>query len=66
MPYNKFSGYMKVFEIPSDKYDVQFSKFIELYEFDRKFSRIIFEKIEKIEISFKTNLAYSISERTKK
>lgn len=64
--YYKFSGYMKVFEISSDKYDIQFNKFVELYEFDRKFSRIIFEMIEKIEISFKTNLAYSISERTKK
>lgn len=64
--YYKFSGYMKVFEILSDKYDIQFNKFVELYEFDRKFSRIIFEMIEKIEISFKTNLAYFISERTKK
>ncbi|MGL4673119.1 Abi family protein [Cetobacterium sp.] len=63
--YYKFSGYMKVFEISLDKYDIEFKKFIELYEFDRKFSRILFELIEKIEISFKTNLGYYISERTK-
>lgn len=64
--YYKFSGYMKVFEIASDQYDIQFTKVIELYEFDRKFSRIIFEMIEKIEVAFKTKLAYYISERTKK
>lgn len=64
--YYKFSGYMKVFEQELDRYDVQFSKIIELYNFDRKFSRIIFEMIEKIEIAFKTNLAYYISEKTKK
>ncbi|MEG1087740.1 MAG: Abi family protein, partial [Cetobacterium sp.] len=64
--YYKFSGYMKVFEEMPDQYDIQFSKFIDLYNFDRKFSRIIFEMIEKVEIAFKTNLAYYISERTKK
>lgn len=63
--YYKFSGHMKVFEQKLDQYDVQFSQFIDLYDFDRKFSRIIFEMIEKIEIAFKTNLAYYISERTK-
>lgn len=63
--YYKFSGYMKNFEISQDHYNVQFCKILELYNFDRKFSRIIFEMIEKIEISFKTNLAYYISETTK-
>lgn len=64
--YYKFSGYMKVFQISQDQYDVQFNKIVELYEFDRKLSRIIFEMIEKIEIAFKTNLSYYISERTRK
>lgn len=62
--YYKLSGYMKNFEISTDRYDTEFSKFVELYNFDRKLSRIIFEMIEKIEIAFKTNLAYNIGEHT--
>lgn len=63
--YYKISGYIKIFEIELDKYDIEFSKIIELYKFDRKFSSIIFEMIEQIEISFKTKLIYTILERTK-
>lgn len=63
--YYKISGYIKNFEIELDKYDIEFSKIIELYKFDRKLSSIIFEMIEQIEISFKTKLIYTILERTK-
>lgn len=64
--YYKLSGYIKIFEIELDKYDVEFSKIIELYRFDRKFSSLIFDIIEQIEIAFKTKLIYVILERTKK
>lgn len=63
--YYKLSGYMKNFEIYTDKYDVEFEEIIKMYEFDRVFSRIIFEMIEKIEIAFKTNLSYYLSEHIK-
>lgn len=63
--YYKLSGYIKIFEIELDKYNVEFSKIIELYQFDRKLSNFIFDMIEQIEIAFKTKLIYNILERTK-
>lgn len=64
--YYKFSGYIKVFEIETDKYDIEFNKIYELYKFDRKLASYIFEMVEKIEVAFKTKLIYNILERTKK
>ena len=63
--YYKFSGYIKVFEIETDKYDIEFNKIYELYKFDRKLASYIFEMVEKIEVAFKTKLIYNILERTK-
>lgn len=64
--YYKLSGYIKNFEISTDKYEnVDFKEIIELYEFDRELSSHLFNLIERIEIAFKTNLAYFISKYTK-
>ena len=63
--YYKFSGYIKVFEIETDRYDIEFNKIYELYKFDRKLASYVFEMVEKIEVAFKTKLIYNILERTK-
>jgi|GEM_PF-787089 len=61
--YYKFSNYIKTFEISTDKYHkTDFNDALNLYKFDRTLSRILFDLVEKIEISFKTSLAYSIAE----
>ncbi len=64
--YYKLSGYIKIFEIDTDNYNIEFSKIIELYKFDRKLASYIFGMIEKIEVAFKTKLIYFILERTRK
>ena len=61
--YYKLSNYIKAFENPKDVYfEVDFADAMKLYEFDRDLSRILFGLVEKIEISFKTSLAHTISE----
>ncbi len=45
----------------SFKQRISFEEIIQLYTFDRKLSVLIFECIEKIEISFRTQLIYNLS-----
>lgn len=61
--YYKLSGYIKAFEVGVDQYNgTDFKEALDLYYFDRKLSRFLFEIIERIEIAFKTSLAYYIAE----
>lgn len=65
--YYKLSSYIKTFEVSVDKYNqTDFQEALDLYYFDRKLSRLLFELIERIEISFKTSLAYYIAEYIEK
>jgi len=64
--YYKLSGYFKNFESSVDKYsNVEFKEILDLYYFDRELANLLFKLIEKIEISFKTTLAYEISKYIK-
>lgn len=64
--YFKFSGYIKNFEKGKDMYEnVDFLEILDLYYFDKELRNLLFNAIEKIEISFKTKLAYYIAEATK-
>ncbi len=64
--YFKFSGYIKNFEIGKDKYEnIDFLEVLDLYYFDKELRNLLFHAIEKIEVSFKTKLAYYIAEATK-
>lgn len=60
--YFKLSGYIKKFAITNDNYSsVDFQEILDLYYFDKELRNVLFHSIEKIEISFKTKLAYYIA-----
>ncbi|MGL4392274.1 MAG: Abi family protein [Fusobacteriaceae bacterium] len=66
--YYKLSAYTKYFEDPNIKNtfpNIEFSKIIDLYYFDKKLRGLLFSAIEEIEISIKTSLSHYISEHTK-
>ena len=43
------------------KVDISFEDIIKLYVFDRKLRNLLFDALEKIEISFRTQIIYNLS-----
>lgn len=62
--YYKLSGHLKFFETSKNNYNnTPIQTVIDLYYFDRELRNFLMKAIEKIEISFKTKVAYHIGEK---
>lgn len=60
--YYKFSGYLKFFETSLNNYNnTPVETVIDLYYLDRDLRNFLMKAIEKIEISFKTQIAYTLA-----
>jgi len=62
--YCKLSGYFKFFEkTPNDYGGLDIQSVFDLYYFDRELRHLLLRAIEKIEISIKTKIAYTIGKK---
>ena len=64
--YYRLSGYWHIFKQPDDtfKEGTAFAKVWDLYTFDRQFRLVVFDAIERVEVYFRTQLAYELARTT--
>lgn len=64
--YYRLSGYWHIFKQPDDMFrgGTTFAKVWDLYTFDRQFRLVVFDAIERVEVYFRTQLAYELARTT--
>ena len=64
--YYRLSGYWHIFKNENDTFraGTTFQKVWDIYTFDRQFRLIVLDAIERVEVYFRTQLAYELAERT--
>lgn len=64
--YYRLSGYWRIFKQPDDmfKEGTTFAKVWDLYTFDRQFRLVVLDAIERVEVYFRTQLAYELTRTT--
>lgn len=64
--YYRLSGYWHIYKTKDDRFEVgtDFSKVWSRYTFDRQLRLIVFDALERVEVYFRTQLAYRLAEIT--
>ncbi|MEG0461903.1 Abi family protein, partial [Gordonibacter sp.] len=64
--YYRLSGYWYIFKAEDDMFEEEtdFSKVWNLYTFDRQFRLVALDAVERVEVYFRTQLAYCLAETT--